>query len=283
LWSAAHSPGRASVLTTLLVAAVLSGVAGGCGRKRFTQDLTLGGQRLSAATLNQGHAAFGRFCAACHGERGDGQGAAAQGTVPPPRNFTLGYFKYTSVKDGGLPTDADLFRSVTRGLAGTRMPPWTGASRADLQAAVHYLKTFSPRWRERTVGEPVEATRDPWAAADPTAPKRGEAVYHGRAQCFACHPAYVPPTEIRQAVTQAAAEQGQPLPGRFPLRARLWRAVVVDTRHGPLSPPDFLEHTLHGGDENADLYRSVAAGIGGTPMPTWATRLPAGAESRNHW
>ena len=39
-------------------------------------------------------------------------------------------------------------------------------------------------------------------------------------------------------------------------------------------PPDFTFNELRGGDALADIYRAIAAGIGGTAMPTWKNVLP---------
>jgi mono/diheme cytochrome c family protein len=38
-------------------------------------------------------------------------------------------------------------------------------------------------------------------------------------------------------------------------------------------PPDFTFHPLRSGSELPDLYRTIAAGIGGTAMPTWKGAL----------
>jgi len=39
-------------------------------------------------------------------------------------------------------------------------------------------------------------------------------------------------------------------------------------------PPDFTFNELRGGEALEDIYRAVAAGIGGTAMPTWKNVLP---------
>jgi mono/diheme cytochrome c family protein len=264
------------VASALAGGAVVCGSGAGCKDKRFEENLRLGGRTISAKTLNEGHRHYTTNCEACHGERGDGQGPAAPGTVPPPRDFTQGFFKYISVPDDGLPTDEDLMRSAKRGVPGTRMPAWTGMPDDDLHATIHYLKTFSPRWRKRAQGEPIPRKPDPWrgqASADPVR-KRGELVYHGAAQCWTCHPSYRSRAGLMQAVRRYEKEQGKAPPQTIPIRGGLHRPAIVDTRYGKLAPPDFLDHTLRGGDSNADLYRTVAAGIGGTPMPTWFNRLP---------
>jgi cytochrome c553 len=71
--------------------------------------------------VEQGRAIYIRRCSFCHGLMGDGEGPAAQFLDPRPRDFTLGTFKFRTTQSGELPTDEDLFRTVSRGLSGTGM------------------------------------------------------------------------------------------------------------------------------------------------------------------
>ncbi|MDH4101524.1 MAG: c-type cytochrome, partial [Nitrospirota bacterium] len=49
-----------------------------------------------SAAQNSGKKTYERYCAACHGTNGDGRGPAYGGVYPPPRDFTLGLFKWKS-------------------------------------------------------------------------------------------------------------------------------------------------------------------------------------------
>ena len=71
-----------------------------------------------------GQEVFVDHCAGCHGARGDGAGRAATFLSPLPRDFTAGVFKFRSTPSGSLPTDGDLFRTITRGVRWTAMPTW---------------------------------------------------------------------------------------------------------------------------------------------------------------
>ena len=73
------------------------------------------------ALVEQGQEIYFRRCSFCHGLLGDGEGPAAEFLDPRPRDFTLGTFKFRTTQSGELPTDADLFRTVSRGLPGTGM------------------------------------------------------------------------------------------------------------------------------------------------------------------
>ena len=71
--------------------------------------------------VEQGRSIYFRRCSFCHGLLGDGNGPAADYLDPRPRDFTLGTFKFRTTQSGELPTDEDLFRTVSRGLSGTGM------------------------------------------------------------------------------------------------------------------------------------------------------------------
>jgi mono/diheme cytochrome c family protein len=69
-----------------------------------------------------GHALYRRHCLHCHGVSGDGDGPTANYLFPPPRDFRLGTFKFTSTAVGAKPTRADLRKTILHGLPGTSMP-----------------------------------------------------------------------------------------------------------------------------------------------------------------
>ena len=63
------------------------------------------------------------------------------------------------------------------------------------------------------------------------------------------------------------------------MRGDLYFPVAKDSDYGvKILPPDFTFNELRGGETLDDIYRAVAAGIGGTAMPTWKNVLP---ESRS--
>jgi mono/diheme cytochrome c family protein len=115
----------------------------------FTAAQMLGGQEVPAPVLNEGHEAYMRYCYACHGDKGDGNGPAAATMRPPPRDLGTGVFKFPGVAAGELPNDDDLELLIRRGLSGTPMLPWDIGER-ERKAIVQYLKTFSPRWKNET-------------------------------------------------------------------------------------------------------------------------------------
>ena len=81
----------------------------------------------SPALVALGRKTFEKECAACHGSAGNGEGDAAYLLYPRPRDFTSGQFRIISTWDG-VPTDEDLFRTISRGMPGSAMPSWAHLS-----------------------------------------------------------------------------------------------------------------------------------------------------------
>jgi len=235
----------------------------------FTQPVTLGGRVIAPAALEHGRELYTHYCRPCHGDAGDGKGASAAGLQTPPRDLRLGVYKFAAVAAGQLPRDADFVRTIRHGLGGTAMLAWD-VPEAELDDLIQYVKSFAPRWRTESPGEAIVATPDPWVAREPEAVERGKRVYHGLAQCaVACHPAYATKAEIyafTKELTRIEVREFRP---------DLYLAVAKDSDYGvKILPPDFTFNQLRGGDSPDDIYRAIAAGIGGTAMPTWKNVLP---------
>src|SRR5262245_64420086 len=116
------------------------------------------------AQLERGRLVYARRCAGCHGVKGDGNGPMATFLDPRPRDFRLGSFKFRTTPSGSLPTDGDLYRTVTRGVRWTAMPTWHELPKKERIAVVAFIKTLSSRWKDErpgppaTIGEPPTAT-----------------------------------------------------------------------------------------------------------------------------
>jgi len=286
----------------------------GCERE-FKQPMTLGGQVVSAETLERGKEQYVQYCRPCHGDDGDGKGLSATGLRPPPRDFTQGLFKFGGVAAPALPPDSELIRIVKGGLHGTAMLPWDMPD-ADLHDILQYIKTFSPKWKEEKPGEPIKMAADPYGAnrrADAIA--MGKKVYHAKAQCSGCHPSYVTHQELYD-ITKAMSGTGmtsfspemyhsQPKDSEYCLEWKPAAPANGQTRDKWIEnrecgktvrvvPPDFTRDPLRNvrlaknvqydrsafgvsdvTEETtiADLYRTIAAGIGGANMPTWKGAL----------
>ncbi len=260
--------------------------AGGCReRPLFSEAMKLGGQTVAPEVLNEGYDAYTHYCRACHGDKGDGHGPSAPGMRPPPRDFTAGVFKFGGVSAGELPNDVDLEALVKNGLAGTPMLPWDISDR-ERHATIQYIKTFSERWKTEEPGKRLlPASPDPWLGKEALALELGKQLYHlsgasqdkdpqGQPQhlflsCGSCHPNYLARTEI--------AALSKKLLGVVPeFRQDMYRPeakesdFLVGDKKMSILPPDLLFHPIKNGTSHDALFRSIASGVAGTAMPTWA-------------
>jgi cytochrome c oxidase cbb3-type subunit 2 len=194
--------------------------------------------------VDRGRAVYRQRCIGCHGAAGDGNGVAATFLSPRPRDFTAAVFKFRSTPSGALPTDGDLYRTVTRGVRWTAMPTWHELPDKDRLAVVAFIKTFSTRWKEEKPEPPLTASPPP-ASAELVA--RGRELY-ASAKCWECH-----------------GEQGR---GDGPSAAQL-----KDDLDRPIRPTDFTRGQLKGGATVADVFRTMTNGLDGTPMPSFADTM----------
>ena len=262
----------------LLVAAAAAGfLLGGCGSGE--PDQLLGGRTIDGDRLARGRRLYQRYCAICHGDRGDGRGPSAAFLWPPPRDFRSAQFKFAGAADGSLPADPELARIVRQGLTGTAMQPWDLPD-AELGPIIDHLKTFSPPGRgfrdpSRRPAAPLVVPPDPYTtgASRAVGLQLGAVAYHGQLQCSQCHPAYGTPGQLRAWNAPRPVDPLEPVPK--------WSA----TYRSVLLPPDFLRHPMrwvsagHGSGDRLDhdpndLYRIIALGMNG-PMPGYG-HLPPG-------
>jgi mono/diheme cytochrome c family protein len=193
-----------------------------------------------------GKESYRRWCVGCHGKEGNGEGENAQWIEPKPRDFTEALFRWRSTPTGTLPTDQDLYDTITRGVVDTLMPTWrplTPQTRVDLVA---YIKTFSPKWKTQKPGTPISIPPEP--------PQTIDSVLHGRQlfdqmQCWKCH-----------------GPEGR---GDGPSAITL-----TDDKGEPIRPYNFHDGTrFRCGETNQDLYKIFMTGLDGTPMPSFADSL----------
>ncbi|MBP9203069.1 MAG: c-type cytochrome [Kofleriaceae bacterium] len=192
----------------------------------------------------EGQPLFVRYCATCHGRRGDGAGTSVRFTTTPPRDFTRGTYKFRMTPAGSPPSHEDLVRTISVGVRGTHMPAWKGRlTRTQIETLARYLTTLSDVFWSDTPPAPALVI-PPEPAYDPQSVARGQAIY-GRMQCATCH----------------GAGGGGDGPAARALR---------DDWGQPIRPANFLAGAIKGGCCGASIYRAVSTGLGGTPMPSFA-------------
>lgn len=84
-------------------------------------------------------ALYARNCAACHGEKGDGQGIAARFLDPKPRNFRLGFRLVSSSAQPANPSRDDIEAVLERGMPGSSMVSWAHLSPENRRALAEYV------------------------------------------------------------------------------------------------------------------------------------------------
>ncbi len=225
---------------------------------------------VKTALTEEGRVAYNTYCVGCHGAQGDGKGPAAVFLDPKPRDFQVANYKFSSTRSGLLPTDEDLKRTITKGLRGSAMPGWDLLPTRTVDALVVFIKTFSPKWEVKRAAAAIPTIHDPYRSlADKSeAIKRGEAVYHGFATCWTCHPSYVPVDKINEYLLVMEN------PTRDAFRDHLFQSEgKPNVEDEMIYPPDFRRDFVRSGSAVDDLYRSIAAGITGTAMPTWVDSM----------
>jgi cytochrome c oxidase cbb3-type subunit I/II len=224
------------------------GMNRGAWREVFEpQNLSVSVMKIPASAdfLARGRAVYEQRCIGCHGAKGDGNGLAATFLSPRPRDFTLGAFKFRSTPSGSLPTDGDLFRTLTRGVRWTAMPTWHEIPEKDRFAVIQYIKTFSERWQDEKPGLAVVIPDPP--PATPELLKEGATLFD-KAKCWECH-----------------GREGR---GDGPSADELTDDVGFAIR-----PTDFTKGQFKGGSNVADLYRTMTLGLDTTPMPSFADSM----------
>ncbi len=219
---------------------------------------------LLAPRLERGERLFTERCAGCHGEDGRGNGPASRfigddlagrGKLAPPRDIAWGIFKFQRRDSGELPTDGDLFATIRRGLPGAAMPAWTELTDQQVWDLVDYIKHLTDEASlAHKLNEPVlpflMARRNPPMTPVPDPPSASPAlVQNGRyafmlMQCYSCHG--VSGRGDGDRGIQADSD------GRM-IQARNYQATRL----------------LKGGSTPREIYRTIAHGIGSTPMPAY--------------
>jgi high-affinity iron transporter len=106
--------------TALCAAFLLAAVARAAEPPKRTPELVAKGQ-----------AQFAKYCASCHGPKGEGDGPAAKALKPKPRNFVT-----EALKSPGV---AGVHETLTNGVKGTAMIPFKHLPDEDRWALSYYV------------------------------------------------------------------------------------------------------------------------------------------------
>jgi len=218
-------------------------------------------------TLERGLGLFQQNCSQCHGPYGRGNGSATLqwyvGNLP--RNFTYAKFKNRSTEYGTVPTDEDLYRTLTRGMYGTTMPPFRHLSVEDRWSLVEFVKSlanFYDDFDEAVVNR--FDSEDSWASApldfgvEPpvtlASVTRGRILFIEQA-CVSCH--------------QGSKSK--------PVGLARWEGSFAnwnDEMNRPIRHSrDLTTKVFGGGAAASDLFHIISVGPTIGPMPSYL-RLP---------
>ncbi len=224
-----------------------------------------------------GQELYARHCAACHGEQGDGRGIAAAYLFPKPRDFHAGRFRLVSTSNS-VPSREDLHAVLVRGMPGSSMPPWGHLSETERNALVdeimrlrklgarsYYIKILKEQEEltdEEITDEEVQAEIQEYVDGLPepgestVVPEIGEPTADGIARAKE--------TYAKFGCLQCHGKEGK---GDGVEK-------MVDSEGYPTAPRDFTMGIFKGGDDPASLYRRIAYGMPGTPMPSSSQMTP---------
>ncbi|WP_202921602.1 cytochrome c [Anatilimnocola aggregata] len=234
-------------------------------------------EREDRGHLQHGQAVYLNQCAGCHGVTGDGQGPAAKYLDPPPRDYRLGKFKFTSTPRGVKPRRTDLQRVLRRGAKGTSMPSFPWMTEDDLEAVIDYVMLLSSRGElEYRLGQVAQADL---TEEDDVVP----AIVAEQAQGIA-----LSWDEAEQQIVRPLTREITPSEETIAAGAKAFVQLNCYKCHGHdgrgiktgnigkddwgrvARAADLTTGTLHGGGRPIDIYRRIYSGINGTPMPAFA-------------
>ncbi|MFC1584086.1 c-type cytochrome [Fibrobacterota bacterium] len=197
----------------------------------------------TVAQRESGKKLYQKKCAGCHGEAGDGQGPATPFLIPMPRDLTSGSFKIRTTPSGEMPTTQDLIEITRRGMPFTGMTPWSRLSDRELSEVVYYMKTFDEVFADS------EVLVDPFPIPDAPPFSQGSAekglkIYEKNG-CASCH-------------------------GVFGKGDGLSAPTSEDASGKMIRPADLTRlWTFRGGGNRRDIFRTIYAGMDGTPMAAY--------------
>ncbi len=195
---------------------------------------------------SRGRELYRAACAPCHGAYGDGRGAGAAGFFQPATDFTKGVYKFRSSLSKYI-TGEELERSIREGMSGTEMVPFkrilTGRGIARVAA---YLKSFSDIYDDPAAAPGGDDRLD--LPAERPFPPSPESIAAGSEvfadNCADCH------GDLGEGASDETDEWERPV----------W---MIDFRLG----------YFKSGNADADLYRSIVAGMPGTTMDPYSGEL----------
>ena len=210
-------------------------------------------------TAAKGEALYRENCAACHGRRGEGDGAAAIAVLVAPRDFRREPFRYVSALNG-VATRDDVVQTIRNGRRFGEMPAHPYLTDREVDLLAEYVVDLHRRgWIEKLSkdedlepDEVQEIAREKITAENtievpaPPAGFRPNTALGARLyakQCASCHG----PTGKGDGLDRPKDSRGRPIAVR-----------------------DLTIGEFRGGNDPVEVFKRMRCGIPGTPMPAQA-------------
>lgn len=189
---------------------------------------------------------YAERCAVCHGASGAGDGPLAAELMPRPRNFVHGAYRLRSTEFGEAPMDSDIIGATAHGVGDTSMGRFLLLGSDRLETLTKHVMSFAPKVFANPPKPLAGSPMPPGSTAQLAA--RGRAVYD-EAKCGECH---------------GATGRGDGAGGRD----------LKDDEGQPSIPTNLtLRWKLKLGGGPSDVFRTLVAGLNGTPMKSYTTEL----------
>ena len=211
-------------------------------------------QAATKEDIAKGKEIFEKRCYYCHGMKGGGDGPVVPRLDPKPRNFRNADFRFRTTPLGTLPTEDDLFKTISNGVFGTAMPFWnTLLSEQERRQVISYIQTFSDKWEKEGPGKPITPAKEP--------PFNEESIAKGKElfkknKCFLCH-----------------GDEGR---GDGRITKTLRNEWGFQFRARNLTKGWLFK----GGNTVQDIFNRISTGLNGTPMGSFAEIIP---EDEDRW
>ncbi len=197
----------------------------------------------------RGEQVYMQKCAYCHGDKGKGDGPAADYSMPQPRNLTKGHIKLRSTSFGKIPTDADLLHAINLGMRGTTMPGWKHLPENDRKSLVIYIKSLSKKFKKfekrGKTHKILKVSKQPVLTEESVA--RGKELF--MMHCSGCH-----------------GVEGR---GDGVTTQR-----IIDYSSNAIWPRNLSQPwTFRRGSSREDLFKTLRTGLSTTAMPKFSPRV----------
>ncbi|HED07192.1 MAG TPA: c-type cytochrome [Ignavibacteria bacterium] len=196
----------------------------------------------NASSKIKGKDIYGKYCVACHGINGNGQGLQAYRLKVKPTDFTSGMFKFKSTSYGTPPTADDIITTLKLGVRTTSMLPQWQLSNQQMKSVAEYVLSFSKQ--NIKTAKPIQVPGAPEKSR--TILEKGKKLF--QSNCATCH--------------------GTDGKGDGVLAKSL-----KDYKQNPSLPANLTLRPLKRANTSSRLYLVIATGIEGTPMPPFQNSL----------